>query len=136
MVAANVLKRLTFFILTILLTTPGKGVAQHMNAKDAPCQTGSNAEQTQCFITEAQAADRELNIVYNKIRRILSPVEQSKLQTVQRLWVQFRDANCAAEQELNEGGSAAPMVHASCLAAETRQRTAELSVMYGWRLQK
>ncbi len=117
--ADNARNRVTFVVLTILLTSAGKGVAQHMNAKDAPCQTGPNSEQTQCFITEAQAADRELNLVYNKIRKILSPVDQSKLQTAQRLWVQFRDANCAAERELYGGGSAAPMAHAACLAADT-----------------
>lgn len=134
--ADNARNRVTFVVLTILLTSAGKGVAQHMNAKDAPCQTGPNSEQTQCFITEAQAAGRELNLVYNKIRKILSPVDQSKLQTAQRLWVQFRDANCAAERELYGGGSAAPMAYAACLAADTRQRTAELNVMYGWRLEK
>jgi len=134
--AANAVERVTYIVLSVLLVSTGKGVAQHMNAKDAPCQTGSNAEQTRCFITEARVADQELNLVYNKMRKVLSPTEQSMLQTAQRLWVQFRDANCAAERELYGDGSAAPMVHAACLAADTRQRTAELNVMYGWRLEK
>ena len=108
-----------------------------MNAKDAPCQTaGSDAEETQCFLNEAQRADRELNLVYNKIHQVLSPTEQEQLQVAQRLWIQFRDANCAAERGLYSGGSAAPMVHAACVAADTRQRTVELKVMYGWRLEK
>lgn len=133
---ANAVKRVTFVAATIFLTSAGSGSAQHMNAKDAPCQSGPNAEQTQCFFKEAQAADRELNLVYNKIRTALSPTDQSKLQAAQRLWVQFRDANCAAERELYDGGSAAPMVFQACLGADTRQRIAELNVMYGWRLEK
>jgi uncharacterized protein YecT (DUF1311 family) len=128
--------RVTYVILTILLASAGKGVAQHMNAKDAPCQTGPNSEQSQCFITQAHVADQELNLVYDKIRKILSSAGQSKSQIAQRLWVQFRDANYAAERELYGGGTAAPMVHAACLAADTRQRTAELKLIYGWRLEK
>jgi uncharacterized protein YecT (DUF1311 family) len=95
-----------------------------------------NAEQTRCFIKEAQDADRELNVSYNKILNALAPADRDKLQIAQRLWVRFRDANCAAERELYDGGSAAPMVHAACLAADTRQRTAELNLMYGWRVEK
>ena len=133
---AKAIKRVTFVVVTIFLTSAGEGSAQHMNAKDAPCQSGPNAEQTRCFFEEAQAADRELNLVYNKIRAILAPSDQGKLQTAQRLWVQFRDANCAAERELYDGGSAAPMVYQACLGADARQRTAELNVMYGWRLEK
>ena len=129
-------QRVTFVALTILLTSARRGSAQHMNAKDAPCQAGPNAEQTRCFLEAAKAADRELNLVYNKIRAALSPADQSKLQIAQRLWVQFRDANCVAERELYDGGSAAPMAYEACLGADTRQRTTELNVMYGWRLEK
>lgn len=91
-----------------------------MNAKDAPCQTGPNAEQTQCFIVEAQVTDRELNFIYDKIRKFLDRAGQTELPTAQRLWIQFREANCAAGRELYRGGSAASMVHAACLAADTR----------------
>jgi len=54
--ADNARNRVTLVVLTILLTSAGKEVAQHMNAKDAPCQTGADSEQTQRFITEAQVA--------------------------------------------------------------------------------
>jgi uncharacterized protein YecT (DUF1311 family) len=133
---ANGIKLATFVALAVFLASAGAGSAQHMNAKDAPCQTGPNAEQARCFFKEAQAADRQLNLVYNKIRTALSPTDQRKLQTAQRLWVQFRDGNCAAERELYDGGSAAPMVYQACLGADTRQRAAELNVMYGWLLEK
>jgi uncharacterized protein YecT (DUF1311 family) len=91
---------------------------------------------TQCFVLEAQRADMELNLLYNTIRQILAPNERRQLQAAQRLWVQFRDANCAAERALYGVGSAARMAHEACLGADTRQRTAELNVMYGWRLEK
>ena len=62
--------------------------------------------------------------------------ELVKLKSAQRLWLQFRDVNCDAEHELYAGGSAAPMVQLACQEAMTRHRTEELSVMYGWRLEK
>jgi uncharacterized protein YecT (DUF1311 family) len=131
------LKRSLFLFLTVLLMSAGSVSAQHMNANDAPCRTaGSGFEETQCFVSEAKAADRELNAFYAQIRKVLAPVDQNKLQSAQRLWVQFRDANCAAERDLYEGGSAASMVYAACFAADARQRTAELHTMYDWLLKK
>ena len=97
---------------------------------------GSGVQETNCFFEEARGGDRDLNLVYNKIRRVLSPTEQGELPGAERLWIQFRDANCAAERGLYNGGSVAPTVYAACLAADTRQRTAELNVMYDWRLEK
>ena len=133
----NVLKCVIALALALILVTSlGQVSAQHMNAKDSPCQGGPASEETRCFMEEHQRADRELNLLYNKIRQALSPTEQGQLQSAQRLWIQFRDANCAAERALYGGGAAAPMAHEACLAADTQQRTAELNVMYGWRLEK
>lgn len=70
-----------------------------------------------------------MNSVYNKVLKVLSTSDHDKLQVAQRLWIRFRDANCTAERELYGEGSAAPMVYAACLAADTRQRTAELKEM-------
>jgi uncharacterized protein YecT (DUF1311 family) len=133
---AKKLKSPVVLALIIFLTSAGHASPQHMNAKDAPCQNGPGAAETQCFIEEAHRADVELNLQYNRIHQILSPAEQRQLQAAQRLWIQFRDANCAAERDLYGGGSAASMAYQACIAADTRQRTAELNVMYGWRLEK
>jgi uncharacterized protein YecT (DUF1311 family) len=111
--------------------------AQHMNSSDAPCRAaGSNAAITQCFYGAYGKADRELNRVYDGIRKVLAPEEFEKLQAAQRLWIQFRDLNCTAEKGLYDGGSASSMAYAACMEADTRQRAAELKTMYGWRLIK
>ncbi|MGA2237259.1 MAG: lysozyme inhibitor LprI family protein [Terriglobales bacterium] len=111
--------------------------AQHMNAPDAPCQApASNAETTACFVSASKVADEQLNKIYVRIREVLSADEQQDLQEAQRLWLKFRDANCSAERNLYAGGSAAPMVYAACVEADTRQRTSDLKAMYGWRLVK
>ncbi|MGP8270223.1 MAG: lysozyme inhibitor LprI family protein [Terracidiphilus sp.] len=111
--------------------------AQHMNAKDGPCQeAGSGAETTACFYQAYKASDAELNQIYSRILTVVDGDNLANLREVQRLWIQFRDANCSAEYELYRGGSAAPMVKFACLEAVTRDRTEELKVMYGWRLEK
>jgi uncharacterized protein YecT (DUF1311 family) len=125
-----------FFLVGFLAFT-SSSMGQHMNAKDAPCQgPSSNAEETQCFISASRNADTEMNQMYNRVRKVLGAEEQEELQVAQRLWLQFRDANCAAERDLYGRGTAAPMVYAACIEADTRQRTAELNTMYGWRLIK
>jgi uncharacterized protein YecT (DUF1311 family) len=127
-------------LLLVLLIT-GSGVqniwAQHMNVPGNPCQSiGPDSSETQCFITASQIADKELNSFYGMLRMHLSPEDRKKLQVAQRLWMQFRDANCRAEYDLYGGGSAGPTVRAACIEALTRHRTAELKIMYGWTLDK
>ena len=43
---------------------------------------------------------------------------------------------CQAEYNLYGGGTGGPTTHSACIAANTGQRVAELSTMYGWRLEK
>jgi uncharacterized protein YecT (DUF1311 family) len=111
--------------------------AQHMNAKDGPCQgPSSGAGETACFGDALKKSDSQLNQMYQRVQGVVDGDGLVKLRSAQRLWIQFRDANCEAEHELYSGGSAAPMVKLACLEAVTRHRTEELRVMYGWRLEK
>jgi uncharacterized protein YecT (DUF1311 family) len=126
----------SLFLVTCLLLGDNAN-AQHMNAPDSPCKApASNAEMTACFISASKTADERLNKICNRIREVLSADEQRDLQAAQRLWLEFRDANCSAERNLYAGGSAVPTVYAACIEADTRQRTSDLKAMYGWRLEK
>jgi|FEC22Drversion2_1045045.scaffolds.fasta_scaffold00974_3 uncharacterized protein YecT (DUF1311 family) len=112
-------------------------MAQHMNAADAPCRSGSaNAQISQCFSAAYQDADKKLNDVYRRVVATLGPEDQKALQAAQLLWIRFRDANCEVEHGLYKGGSAAPMVLDACLEALTRQRADDLMTMLGYRLQR
>lgn len=111
--------------------------AQHMNANDAPCQEPSTtAAEAACFDTALSKADVSLNRFYHRVETVVEGDELTKLQRAERLWMQFRDANCDAEYELYGGGSAGPTVKLACLEAMTRHRKEELQTMYGWRLEK
>jgi uncharacterized protein YecT (DUF1311 family) len=107
--------------------------AQHMNAVGAPCrEPASGAETTQCFSHAYASADKELNLVYGRIHGKLAPTEVNQLQAAQRLWIQYRDANCSAERDIYLGESAMYMVYKACLEADTRQRIKELNTTYDW----
>jgi len=54
--------------------------------------------------------------------------------SAQRLWIQYRDSNCAAERGLYNGGTAASPAYLACLEAMTRARTKELAVTYAVKL--
>jgi uncharacterized protein YecT (DUF1311 family) len=108
-----------------------------MNAKDGPCQTTlSGVIETNCFASAFKKSDTDLNQLYRRVQSVVDGDALAKLTAAQRFWIQFRDANCGAEQELYSGGSASSMVKLACLEAVTRHRTEELKVMYGWRLEK
>lgn len=110
---------------------------QHMNAKNAPCQGPSTTVlEADCFAAALKKSDLQLNRLYQRIQAVVHGDEQADLKGAQQLWIQFRDSNCLAEQNLYEGGSATSAVKLACLEAMTRHRSEELQLMYGWRLEK
>jgi len=105
--------------------------AQHMNEKDSPCaNVVVTADLAGCLSTARDSADARMNSVYNKIRERLDATRVQRLQAAQRLWIQYRDANCSAERDLYAGGTASGPAYLACLEAMTRARTKELEIMY------
>jgi uncharacterized protein YecT (DUF1311 family) len=106
-----------------------------MNEKDSPCSSFVvTAELTKCLSSARDKADTELNSVYKKIRGRLEGVDAERLTKFQRLWIEYRDANCSAERDLYEGGTAKYAVFYACLESLTKGRTRELQVTYAVRL--
>jgi len=78
-----------------------------------------------------QKADKELNLVYQKILKeyAAQPLFIKKLKVAQRLWVQLRDAELAAKYpESGSYGSAGPMCESIYLETLTRERIKFLRV--------
>jgi uncharacterized protein YecT (DUF1311 family) len=81
--------------------------AQHMNQKDSPCANIlQTAELTGCLAKARDSSDAKLNSLYKSLRKRLDPSDAERLTVAQRLWIQYRDANCSAERELYDGGTA------------------------------
>lgn len=118
-----------------LATRPS--VAQHMNAKDSPCDaSAATSDLYSCFADALHKQDTALNAYYSRVQSTMEGDDLARLKASQRLWIQFRDANCEGEYELYSGGTAAPVVKEACLEAMTRHRVKELQEMYEWRLIK
>ncbi len=109
--------------------------AQHMNEKDSPCaNVVVTVDLANCLSKARDSSDAKLNSFYTKLRERLDASDAKRLTVAQRLWIQYRDANCSAERKLYEGGTASSPVYLSCLEAMTRTRTKELEVTYAVKL--
>ncbi|MGE0496150.1 MAG: lysozyme inhibitor LprI family protein [Vulcanimicrobiota bacterium] len=98
--------------LLILLTVPTFAQNQHeLNAR---------------ALQDYEAADRELNQVWQELKPQLGASVREKLVDAQLIWIKYRDAEAKARQALYEGGSMAPMIYYASMATTTRARTAVL----------
>ena len=111
--------------------------AQHMNEKDSPCADAvTTLDMAQCFSKAKALSNEKLTAVYQKVLSKLDGDDANRLTKVQRLWAEYREANCSAERALYQGGSAATVVYAACIDAMTKARTKELQQTYAARLKE
>ena len=128
---------LSLLITAVVMAVPAP--AQHMNDKDSPCASiAGTADLVGCLSKAQTSADANLNAFYKKVLETLHsrPDDVGRLRDAERLWLQYRDANCAAERGLYGGGSGGPPAYLSCKEAMTRARTKELQTMYEWLVNK
>jgi uncharacterized protein YecT (DUF1311 family) len=106
---------------------------QHAKTPDAPCQSaGSENLRTQCFVSYARRAERELEWVLRVIGKGLTASQGAELQTAETYWHSFREANCDAERDLYTETGPADLAYAACAESVTRQRVVELKMIYSW----
>lgn len=100
-----------------------------LDCENAMTQRAMNA----CAYQDYQAADLALNETYTwamKRARGYENGSDTALRTAQRVWIPYRDAACAAEGQLYEGGSIRPLIEYSCLATLTERRTDDMRSAY------
>lgn len=73
-------------------------------------------------------ADKELNLVYNKIIKKLNETDKKNLIESQRAWIKFRDLNCKfiSQDPGDGGGPYENKMKLDCLIQSTIGRTKEL----------
>ncbi|ACO79230.1 hypothetical protein AvCA_30650 [Azotobacter vinelandii CA] len=86
---------------------------------------GVTAGMIDCIGTELATQDRRLNAAYRTLGQNLTPERRQRLQRTQRLWLQYRDANCDFYAD-PDGGSLARVAANECVLRETTERAAEL----------
>jgi uncharacterized protein YecT (DUF1311 family) len=111
-------------ILVNLLELGSKNpVLAQISCNDAQSQAQMNA----CASLSATNSDKKLNLIYQQIKSRLNNFQQKKsLVETQRIWIKFRDSQCAFEKSFYSGGSIAPTIYYSCLSELTEQRNKQL----------
>lgn len=123
------------FTCLILLAAAAPCHAQQMNESDSPCAgVVVTSDLVSCFSKAKDASDAKLNSVYQSIRKKLDSDDSTRLIETQRLWIKYRDANCAAARALYGNGTAQGPAYLACMEAMTRARAKELQVTYTVRL--
>lgn len=96
-----------------------------------PCaDKSSTVESNDCLEGVWKSSDAELNRTYATITRKINGTRLQDLRIAQRLWVQFRDANCKNASEIDTGASGGIAVLYTCLDTTTRQRNLDLKNIY------
>src|SRR5579884_3781513 len=94
--------------LILLLLVP-QLLAQHMNEEDSPCadRGPTTVDLVACLSKARSSADAKLNETYKKTLFTLRTrnTDAEQLRKAERLWLQYRDANCEAERDLYDGGT-------------------------------
>ena len=92
------------------------------------CRNGTQIELNECADADFRTADAKLNAAYRAItRRLTDDPARRSLVEAQRAWIRFRDAECAFDTNIYEGGSIRPLMFSVCLKRVTEQRTADLN---------
>ena len=124
-------------LLPLALLIAGTGLVTTVDAAEAPSgysKTYQHCMDTQsstggmvdCIASETRLQDQRLNANYQAAIKPLEPKQRTALRDVQRLWMQFRDADCALENGLT-GGTIDRVNAQMCLLQATRQRADTLA---------
>jgi uncharacterized protein YecT (DUF1311 family) len=104
----------------------GAAVSAHAGAQSDPGETCgvSTPEIVACLNKQTDYWDRELNAAYQTALKDAAPKQREQLRAAQRLWIQYRDANCTY-YAMGEG-TIARVSAASCMLEMTKARANEL----------
>ncbi len=94
------------------------------------CESGVTREMAECTEYFSKVADKELNNVYQVLRRKheKGSMAEKRLIEAQRTWIAFRDATCQYESEGVRGGTLEGVYVMNCLSTQTAKRVKELKV--------
>ena len=87
--------------------------------------SNNNNDMVRCITGETKRQDARLNEAYKVAMALQSPERKKQLQAAQRLWIQFRDANCGFYND-PDGGTLARLAANDCVMTSTAQRAKEL----------
>ena len=78
----------------------------------------------ECLKAKTAQWDKRMTIAYQRAMKDAPPAQRDQLRAAQRLWIQYRDANCLY-YEMGEG-TIARIDAGECMRSMTEARTREL----------
>jgi uncharacterized protein YecT (DUF1311 family) len=110
-------------VLAMTVTLPAE--AEMFGAGFRPCgEKTSTPEVVECVRAKTSIADQRLNAAYKALQAQVDNAQSQPLLTAQRLWVQYRDANCVFYG--TQDGSIRQVQAAECMRPMTEDRASEL----------
>ncbi|MGF6097531.1 lysozyme inhibitor LprI family protein [Pseudomonas sp. 18175] len=102
------------------------------NAALTKCMNTANttADMVNCNANETKVQDKRLNTAYKTALAAQDGARKQQLQDVQRLWIKYRDANCAFAGSAT-GGSIDRVNGSGCVLDMTQTRAQELEDLVG-----
>jgi uncharacterized protein YecT (DUF1311 family) len=88
-----------------------------------PCD-GDTFQMVECLKAKTVQWDKRLNVAYQKALQDAVPAQREPLRTAQRVWIQYRDANCLY-YGMGEG-TIARLDAGECMRSMTEARAKEL----------
>ena len=85
---------------------------------------GNTFQMVECLKAKTAQWDKRLNVAYQKAVQDVQPTQRDQLRAAQRLWVQYRDANCLY-YGMGEG-TIARLDAGECMRSMTEARAKEL----------
>jgi len=120
-----VVSRIGFVIpaLALMATLPVE--AEMFEPGFQPCgEKTSTLAVVECVQAKTTRADQRLNVAYKALQGRIDAAQRQPLLAAQRLWVQYRDANCAFYG--TQDGSIRQVQAAECIRSMTEDRAREL----------
>jgi uncharacterized protein YecT (DUF1311 family) len=114
----------TILILTLSYVS-FSSQAQINNCDNLSTQTEIN----KCSSLNLENRNKEIGNLYNKYLLELNAEQKTSLKESQRLWVQFKERDCAFEASSLKGGSMYSYSLSTCLIDRTEKRISELKNM-------
>ena len=101
------------------------GSVVHAGDQGEPEQScdGNTFQMVECLKAKTAQWDKRLNAAYQKAVQDAQPAQRDQLRTAQRLWIQYRDANCLY-YGLGEG-TIARLDAGECMRSMTEARARE-----------
>ncbi len=115
---------MTRLIFLLLLALPVPSLAEMYDAEYQKCNKLTTVGIVDCVGVATKNWDRRLNDSYRALMERSEVEQQAPLKATQRLWIKYRDSNCAFYAY---GPGTIAQIHAAeCMRAMTKARTCEL----------